>query len=195
MTIIGNIIMPQKERFFFGGKEPDKGLWFDTAQGGTDPNVGVLKYKGASGNLYVVYPVTKMEAVEGLTTELTGMKNGYLPKSGGSMTGSIAMGGSKVTGLGEPEDSADAVPKGYVDGRKLTASVTLAADGWEQERQTVGAVGVTADNTVIVAPAHDSFTAYSEAGVRCTGQDNGTLTFACVDVPAEALTVNIVILA
>lgn len=85
--------------------------------------------------------------------------------------------------------------KSEMDGRKLTASVTLSADGWEQERQTVGAVGVTADNTVIVAPAPDSFTAYSEAGVRCTGQDNGTLTFACVDVPAEALTVNIVILA
>lgn len=195
MTIIGNIIMPQKVRFFFGGNEPDKGLWFDTAQGGTDQNVGVLKYKDASGNLSVVYPVTKMEAVEGLTTELTGMKNGYLPKSGGAMTGPIAMGGSKVTGLGEPADSADAVTKGYVDARKLTASVTLAADGWEQERQTVGVVGVTAGNTVIVAPAPDSFTAYSEAGVRCTGQGAGTLTFACVDVPADALTVNVVILA
>ena len=37
-------------------------------------------------------------------------------KSGDSMTGNLAMGTNKVTGLGTPTDSGDAATKGYVDG-------------------------------------------------------------------------------
>lgn len=42
------------------------------------------------------------------------LKN-YLPKSGGTMSGAIAMGGNKITGLGAPTQSADAVNKEYAD--------------------------------------------------------------------------------
>ena len=35
--------------------------------------------------------------------------------SGGTMTGDIAMGGNKITGLDDPTNSSDAVTKGYVD--------------------------------------------------------------------------------
>ena len=171
MTIIGNMIVPQKDRFRFGGTEPTKGLWFDTNNGGTDPNVGLLKYKDASGNLYIIIPVTKMEAVEGLAMELTGIKNGYLKKSGGTMTGAIAMGGSKVTGLGSPTDTDDAASKGYVDGRKKAVAVTLAEDGWSQKEQRISVSGVTAGNTVIAAPDPESYTTYCEAGIRCIGQE------------------------
>ena len=121
--------------------------------------------------------------------------NAALPKSGGTMTGPIAMGGSRVTGLGEPEDAGDGATKGYVDGRKQTATATLAAAGWSGNTQTVSVVGVTASNTVIVAPDPASFAAYTESGIRCTAQASGTLTFVCEDVPAETLTVNVVILA
>lgn len=38
-----------------------------------------------------------------------------LDLSGGTMTGDIAMGGNKITGLDEPTNSSDAVTKGYVD--------------------------------------------------------------------------------
>ncbi|MDR1338056.1 MAG: hypothetical protein LBJ73_03440 [Rickettsiales bacterium] len=45
------------------------------------------------------------------------MPNGddYLLKDGGTMTGEIAMGGSKITGLGTPTGGTDAVTKKYVD--------------------------------------------------------------------------------
>jgi len=47
------------------------------------------------------------------TTTALGTK---LPKSGGTMTGAIAMGTSKITGLGTPTAGTDAATKSYVDG-------------------------------------------------------------------------------
>jgi hypothetical protein len=40
----------------------------------------------------------------------------YLPKSGGTMTGAIAMGAQKITNLGAPTATTDAATKAYVDG-------------------------------------------------------------------------------
>ena len=120
--------------------------------------------------------------------------NKLLPKSGGAMTGPIAMGGSRVTGLGEPEDAWDGATKGYVDGRKQTATASLTSAGWSGNTQTVSVSGVTAANTIIVAPDPANFSAYAESGIRCTAQASGTLTFVCEDVPTETITVNVVIL-
>ncbi len=44
-----------------------------------------------------------------------GIANAALPKAGGTMTGAIAMGGSKVTGLGSGTATGDAVTKGQLD--------------------------------------------------------------------------------
>jgi hypothetical protein len=46
-----------------------------------------------------------------LTTDLAAK----LPLAGGTMTGAIAMGTNKITGLGTPTDSTDAATKAYVD--------------------------------------------------------------------------------
>ena len=78
--------------------------------------------------------------------------------------------------------------------KHTTAAVTLAAASWSSGVQTVSAAGVTASNTVIVAPAPDSQDAYTAAGVKCTAQAEGTLTFTCVETLADDLTVNVVIL-
>lgn len=40
---------------------------------------------------------------------------GKLSTTGGTMSGAISMGGNKITGLGTPTDSADAVSKAYAD--------------------------------------------------------------------------------
>jgi hypothetical protein len=63
-----------------------------------------------------------------------------LATAGGTMTGAIAMGTNKITGLGTPTDATDAATKGYVDTAVVgidwkasvraatTANVTLASD-------------------------------------------------------------------
>lgn len=72
-----------------------------------------------------------------------------------------------------------------------TASLTTA--GWSSNAQTVSVSGVTASNTVIVAPAPSSLEDYTAAGIYCSAQASGTLTFTCKSVPSSALTVNILI--
>jgi hypothetical protein len=49
-----------------------------------------------------------------------------LPLSGGTMSGAIAMGNSKITGLGTPTTGTDATTKTYVDG--ILGSATAASD-------------------------------------------------------------------
>lgn len=50
-----------------------------------------------------------------LTDELALLISGALQKSGGTMTGAIAMGSNKITGLGAPTADSDASTKKYVD--------------------------------------------------------------------------------
>lgn len=76
-----------------------------------------------------------------------------------------------------------------------TVTVTLAAAGWSSNQQTgVSATGVTATNTVFVAPDPTDYADYTDAAIRCTGQGAGTLDFECDTEPASDITVNVVIL-
>tara|TARA_R110000765_G_scaffold234623_2_gene337647 strand:+ start:1037 stop:2218 length:1182 start_codon:yes stop_codon:yes gene_type:complete len=59
-------------------------------------------------------------------TTLTNSIATKLSLSGGSMTGAIAMGGSKITGAGSPITGSDLTNKTYVDG--ILGSATAAAD-------------------------------------------------------------------
>jgi hypothetical protein len=57
-----------------------------------------------------------------------------LPKAGGTMSGAIAMGTSKITGMGDPADAQDAATKAYVDsnsGTTYTAGTGLTLTGAE----------------------------------------------------------------
>ena len=73
-----------------------------------------------------------------------------------------------------------------------TGSLTVA--GWSGSTQVLSVTGVTSSRCVIVAPAPDSLEAYAAAGVKCTAQASGKLTFTCQSVPTAALTVNVAIL-
>ena len=61
-----------------------------------------------------------------------------LPKAGGTMSGAIAMGGSKITGLGTPTADGDAATKLYVDNMAAGINVHEAV-----KYATTGALGTT----------------------------------------------------
>lgn len=75
-----------------------------------------------------------------------------------------------------------------------TTAPTLVAANWSSNQQTVNVSGVTATNTVIVAPFPTDAQDYATAGILCIGQGAGTLTFSCTSVPANDLQVNVVII-
>ena len=81
-------------------------------------------------------------------------------------------------------------------GKSTGVSVTLPASGWDSDAktQTVSVSGVTATANCIITAAPDSYMAYAEAGVRCTAQGAGTLTFACETVPTADVAANVLIL-
>lgn len=80
--------------------------------------------------------------------------------------------------------------------KHITRTVTLAAGSWStSKQQTVSVTGVTASNTVIIAPTPESFTDYVSAQIRGVSQASGTITFQCGSTPTSNLTVNITILS
>lgn len=72
--------------------------------------------------------------------------------------------------------------------------ITLTTSGWNStsKTQTVTVSGILADESkqlIIVMPATASMTAYSEAGIQCTGQAANRLTFTADTVPTAAISV------
>jgi len=79
-------------------------------------------------------------------------------------------------------------------GGSSSITVTLLAANWSNDSQTVNATGVTASNSVFIGAAPASITDYDTAGVKCTAQGAGTLTFTCTTTPSSDLTVNVLIM-
>ena len=75
-----------------------------------------------------------------------------------------------------------------------TKTVTLSTSNWSSNTQTVNVTGVTSGNTILVGYSPESYEAYSDAAIRCVGQDNNTLTFSCESKPSVNVSVNVVIL-
>ena len=89
------------------------------------------------------------------------------------------------------DDVTAAALGGAVPSSAKTAALTVA--GWTDKAQTVSVDGVTANGNIIVTPAPRSYVKWGECMVRATEQGNGTITFACEDVPDAELTANILI--
>lgn len=76
--------------------------------------------------------------------------------------------------------------------------VTLTVAGWDStaKTQTVSVAGVLADETkqlILPMPTSASMSAYTEAGIMCTGQAAGKLTFTADTVPTAAIEVYVTI--
>jgi hypothetical protein len=125
--------------------------------------------------------------IDGLTTSL-GEK---LALAGGTMTGAIAMGTSKITGLGTPTDAADAATKAYVDalGEGLhihasvvaatTANITLATD--VENGDTLDGITLATGNRILIKNQSTA----SENGIYVVAASGAPSRAADFDSPAE----------
>ena len=143
-------------------------------------------------------------AAEGKTLAAEGktLAEKALPKTGGAMTGPIAMGGSRVTGLGTPTDAGDASTKSYVDGKHLLATVSLPAADWVGDAapytQTVAVPGILETDTphygVVYSGTAEEKASRKEGFSLVDDLDTaaGSVTFTCFEEkPAVDLTVQL----
>lgn len=79
-------------------------------------------------------------------------------------------------------------------GQHSSTSVSLGASNWSSMTQAVTVGNITTNSSIIITPAPESHDSYGEAGVYCSEQSDGTLTFVCNETPTVDLTVNVLIL-
>lgn len=111
-----------------------------------------------------------------------------------SGTLSVEKGGTGATTAAAARTNLGITPANIGAVVMKTATASLSASGWSNNKQTVSVSGVMTSNTVIVTAAPASYEHYNECAVRCSAQGNGTLTFACTDKPTANLTANVLIL-
>jgi hypothetical protein len=117
--------------------------------------------------------------ISGLTTDL----GNKLALAGGTMSGAIAMGTNKITGLGTPTDATDAATKAYVDSAAqgidwkasvraaTTVAVTLASD--LENGDTLDGVTLATGNRILVKN-------------QATGSENGIYVVAASGAPTRS---------
>lgn len=107
-----------------------------TLDGGTVTGLGAPTNDSDAANKgYVDTAVDGVNSdINQINTDIANIENGttalpYLKTAGGTMSGAIAMGGSKVTGLGAPTDGGDAATKTYVDNAISNVSGDINING------------------------------------------------------------------
>ena len=172
------------------GPQGEQGPKGDTgAQGDTGPQ-GPKGDTGAAG-------------ADGKSAYASAKDGGYTGTEAQFNTDLAAVGGkqAKITASGILKGNGAGGVSAAVKGTDYAApsvgvSVTLRASGWNAntKTQTVSVAGVTATANCIITASPGSYMAYAEAGVRCTAQEEGALTFVCETVPTEDVAANVLIL-
>lgn len=95
------------------------------------------------------------------------------------------------------EAAAEAAGSAIGDMSVLLKTAALPVSGWVSSGgafiQSASVPGLEPAHTVIVSPAPESFYECGEAGIYCTGQSAGSLSFACGRLPDEDISVIVLI--
>jgi hypothetical protein len=101
-------------------------------------------------------------------TEVDTSLSGKLSTTGGTMSGAIAMGTSKITGLGDPTNAQDATTKTYVDG--ILGSATSAATSAAAAATSASNASTSASNAS--TSAGNASTSATNAAASATSASN-----------------------
>ena len=174
-------------------------------------NDASIVFEGATANdhettLTVTDPTADRTITLPDATGTVALAGDVLALAGGTMSGAIAMGTNKITGLGTPTDSTDAATKGYVDNAVVgidwkasvraatTEDITLASD-LENGDVVDGVTLATGDRVLVKNQSTGSQNGIyvvkaSGAPDRSTDADSGTEVTANFAVFVEEGTVN-----
>lgn len=194
-----------------GALKGPKGDTGDTGSQGPKGDTGVTGPQGPKGDTGAQGETgpqgpkgdTGAAGADGKSAYASAQDGGYTGTEAQFNTDLAAVGGkqAKITASGILKGDGAGGVSAAVKGTDYAApsvgvTATLSASGWDADAktQTVSVAGVTATANCIITAATDSYMAYAEAGVRCTAQGAGTLTFACETVPTEDVAANVLIL-
>jgi hypothetical protein len=76
------------------------------------------------GTTLITATVAELNYVDGVTSNIQTQLDAKLALAGGTMSGAIAMGTNKITGMGDPAAAQDAATKAYVDSEISSNAVT-----------------------------------------------------------------------
>jgi len=178
---------------------------------GLSLNDASIVFEGATANdhettLTVTDPTADRTITLPDATGTVALAENVLALAGGTMSGAIAMGTNKITGLGTPTDSTDAATKGYVDTAVVgidwkasvraatTSDITLSSD-LENGDVVDGVTLATGDRVLVKNQSTGSQNGIyvvkaSGAPDRSTDADSGTEVTANFAVFVEEGTVN-----
>ena len=120
---------------------------------------------------------------------------------GGVLYNGSAIGGSNIT----VDDTLSTTSENPVQNKVITTAIDKKADkavaktvtltaSWSSNTKTVTVEGITVNSILIVTPAPNSQEAYSKAGIVCSAQAEGSLTFTCKTAPTASIDINILIM-
>lgn len=149
----------------------------------------------SNGKLSVNVPWTDTNTTYESKTAVSGGTDVSLVTTGEKYTWGLAEANVQAN-WNETNSSSDA----YIQNKPTIPSISstsasLVVANWSSSSQTVSVTGVTASNSVVVTPAPSSIDDYVDAGIKCTAQGSGTLTFTCGTTPSSAISVNVLIIS
>lgn len=109
------------------------------------------------------------------------------------MTGATATPETVLAGYTAYGADGNLIVGAAVTTQRREVNVTLPRDRWADGQQTVAVPGVTADASIVVGGDLGSEPEYSDCGVYCSAQGDGTLTFTAMWLPDADLVADVLI--
>lgn len=113
------------------------------------------------------------------TTQVDTLVNAKLSLTGGTMSGAIAMGTNKITGLGDPTNAQDAATKNYIDtlfGSTTSAAASAAAAATSASNAATSATNASNSATAAAGSATNAAATYTNFNNQYLGSKSSDPT-------------------